>query len=151
MKKLHLWLLASLFVAAFTLTACGDDDDEPANQNQQSSTWKCTKSYSQSEYDILTLTLGKDNSCTMVHELWNGEQLHVRWIYQGKYIINSDAEATVTVEKTFGQNPEDPEPWDTGNPQETFKVKYRRDGNQLYIIGMIITGQSFPEGPYIKQ
>ena len=27
MKKLNLWLLASLFVAAFTLTACGDDDD----------------------------------------------------------------------------------------------------------------------------
>ena len=30
MKKLNLWLLASLFVAAFTLTACGDDDDEEA-------------------------------------------------------------------------------------------------------------------------
>ena len=27
MKKLNLWLLASLFVAAFTLCACGDDDD----------------------------------------------------------------------------------------------------------------------------
>ncbi len=28
MKKTYLWLLASLFVAAFTLTACGSDDDE---------------------------------------------------------------------------------------------------------------------------
>lgn len=27
MKKLNLWLLVSLFVAAFMLTACGDDDD----------------------------------------------------------------------------------------------------------------------------
>jgi len=27
MKKLNLWLLASLFVAAFTLAACGDDND----------------------------------------------------------------------------------------------------------------------------
>ena len=27
MKKLNLWLFLSLFVAAFTLTACGDDDD----------------------------------------------------------------------------------------------------------------------------
>ena len=27
MKKLNLWLLLSLFVAAFTLTACGDDND----------------------------------------------------------------------------------------------------------------------------
>ena len=30
MKKLNLWLLASLFVAAFTLSACGDDDDSPS-------------------------------------------------------------------------------------------------------------------------
>lgn len=28
MKKWSLWLFASFFVAAFTLTACGDDDDE---------------------------------------------------------------------------------------------------------------------------
>ena len=28
MKKTYLWLLASLFVAAFTLTACGSDDDD---------------------------------------------------------------------------------------------------------------------------
>jgi len=28
MKKLYLWLLLSLFTAAFTLTACGGDDDE---------------------------------------------------------------------------------------------------------------------------
>ena len=27
MKKLNLWLFMSLFVAAFTLTACGDDDN----------------------------------------------------------------------------------------------------------------------------
>ena len=28
MKKLNFWLFASLFVAAFTLTACGSDDDD---------------------------------------------------------------------------------------------------------------------------
>ena len=28
MKKLNLWLFLSLFVAAFTLTACGSDDDD---------------------------------------------------------------------------------------------------------------------------
>ena len=31
MKKLNLWLLASLFVAAFALSACGDDDDTPGD------------------------------------------------------------------------------------------------------------------------
>ena len=28
MKKLNFWLFASLFIAAFTLTACGDDDED---------------------------------------------------------------------------------------------------------------------------
>ena len=47
MKKLNLWLLASLFVAAFTLAACGDDNDSvtppPAPEGDVSSiegTWK---------------------------------------------------------------------------------------------------------------
>ena len=31
MKKLNFWLLASLFVAAFTLSACGDEEEENDN------------------------------------------------------------------------------------------------------------------------
>lgn len=31
MKKLNFWLLASLFVAAFTLSACGDDEENNEN------------------------------------------------------------------------------------------------------------------------
>ena len=38
MKKLNLWLLASLFVAAFTLTACGSDDDDTPGDNPGSPT-----------------------------------------------------------------------------------------------------------------
>ena len=47
MKKLNLWLFLSLFIAAFTLTACGDDNDSvtppPAPEGDVSSiegTWK---------------------------------------------------------------------------------------------------------------
>lgn len=46
MKKLNLWLFASLFVAAFTLTACGDDDDpevpnsDVVGTNDLIGTWK---------------------------------------------------------------------------------------------------------------
>ena len=149
MKKLNLWLLASFFVAAFTLSACGGDDDEPTNQNQLSGKWKYTKLFTDGDKKVYTLTFGTNNSFTMVEELYNGDVLHVTWTYQGKYIA-TDAEATVTVEKTIGKDPNS-EPWDTGNPQETFKVEYRRDGNQLYIIGIKVNGQSFPEGPYVKQ
>ena len=39
MKKLNLWLFLSLFAAAFTLTACGsDDDDSPKTPDVPSST-----------------------------------------------------------------------------------------------------------------
>ena len=31
MKKLNLWLFASLFVAAFTLSACSSSDDSPSS------------------------------------------------------------------------------------------------------------------------
>ena len=108
MKKLNLWLLVSLFVAALTLSACGGSDDEPTSNNRLSGKWKYTKSLADGD-DVYTLTFGSDNSYTLVKELWNGEVLHVRWIYKGNYIA-TDAEATITVNQILGQNPEDPEP-----------------------------------------
>ncbi len=41
MKKLNLWLFASLFVAAFTLSACGsdDDDDKPTTATLVGTKW----------------------------------------------------------------------------------------------------------------
>ncbi len=143
MKKLNLWLFASLFVAALTLSACGGSDDEPTN-NRLSGKWKYTKSLADGDKDVYTLTFGSDNSYTLVKELWNGEVLHVRWIYKGNYIA-TDAEATITVNQILGQNPEDPAPWATSYTQAPFKVEYRIDGNKLYLVGNVI-----PEGPYIK-
>ena len=44
MKKLNLWLLASFFVAAFTLTACGsDEDDDNASKPPKNETVKVTE------------------------------------------------------------------------------------------------------------
>ena len=43
MKKKYLWLFASLFVAAFTLTACGsDDDDNSGTGGSLVGTWAAT-------------------------------------------------------------------------------------------------------------
>ncbi|MBR1788000.1 MAG: hypothetical protein IJ762_02245 [Bacteroidaceae bacterium] len=38
MRKWNLWLLASLFIAAFTLSACGDDDEETKDGPVKTST-----------------------------------------------------------------------------------------------------------------
>lgn len=153
MKKLNLWLLVSLFVAALTLSACGGSDDEPTSNNRLSGKWICTQPFESGGRAVYSLTFGTDNSCTLVKELWqSADQLHVRWIYEGKYIVTSDAEATVTLERILCQNPEDPEPGVASTRQKTFKVEYRIDGKQLYVIGLGSgIGDNIPEGPYIKQ
>lgn len=83
MKKLNLWLLASLFVAAFTLTACGDDDDNGGDKKinpkkELIGTWKCVNP---NDVDnCWTLTMGEDNSFSLscvenkkkTSNLWNG-------------------------------------------------------------------------------
>ena len=153
MKKLNLWLFASLFVAAFTLTACGSDDDEPTKQNRLSGIWICTQPFESGGRAVYSLTFGTDNSCTLVKELWeSADKLHVRWIYEGKYIVTSDAEVTFTLERILCQNPEDPEPQEVSNRQKTFKVEYRIEGKQLYVIGLGSgIGDNISEGPYVKQ
>ena len=151
MKKLNLWLFMSLFVAALTLSACGGSDDEPTN-NRLSGKWICTQPFESGGRAVYSLTFGTDNSCTLVKELWqSADQLHVRWIYEGKYIVTSDAEATVTLERILCQNP-DTDPQEVNKLQKTFKVEYRIDGKQLYVIGLGSgIGDNIPEGPYIKQ
>ena len=70
MKKLNLWLLASLFVAALTLTACSkDDDDKDDPKKEQLSakdligTWTYTNSLNENYYFLLTL--GEDNTFSL--------------------------------------------------------------------------------------
>lgn len=150
MKKLNLWLLMSLFAAAFTLSACGsDDDDKPTNANQLVGTWKWNPGTGESGQatSIETLTFGNDNSFKRVEELMNGNQLHVRWINQGTYVLLEGNKATITVNKTYGQNPDDPEPWEAGGAEEPFTVTYRIDGNKMYYTRY----QGIELGPFIKQ
>ena len=149
MKKLNLWLLLSLFVAAFTLTACGSDDDDetPANTNALSGTWKWIPQHDGADVsEVNYLTFGNDNSFKQTQELYANNHLHVRWIYVGTYAIQDGNKVTINIEKCYGQNADDPEPWDAGGA-ESFTITYRIDGNKLYYTRY----QGSEEGPYVKQ
>ena len=91
MKKLNFWLLASLFTAALTLTACGGDDDGPSsnpggngNGEEQpgepaltindlaGTTWEVWASKENAPEDYQRLTIGADNSFTL-HQNWESD------------------------------------------------------------------------------
>lgn len=150
MKKLNLWLLLSLFVAAFTLTACGDDDDDkaPEDTNVLSGTWKWVPQNGGSDVsEVNYLTFGTNNTFKQTQELlYANNVLHVRWIYTGTYTILDEAKVSVTVNKTYGQNADDPEPWEAGGG-DSFTATYRIDGNKLYYSRY----EGVVEGPYVKQ
>ena len=59
MKKLNLWLLASLFVAALTLTACSKDDDDKKNSMSLMGTWKAWDSMDETNHQLLTFNKDK--------------------------------------------------------------------------------------------
>ena len=68
MKKWNLWLLASLFVAAFTLTACSkDDDDDKKNSMSLIGTWKAWDSMDETHYQLLTFNKDKTFSLDYVN------------------------------------------------------------------------------------
>lgn len=96
MKKINFWLLASLFTAALTLTACGGDDDGPSGNpggngggeeqvdepaltiNDLKGTWKWVNP--KNADNNWTLAMGEDNSFSLSYakskdatpELWIG-------------------------------------------------------------------------------
>ena len=149
MKKTYLWLLASLFVAAFTLTACGSDDDDDKDGDTGAvitGVWKYSEPKTSDAYRVYTLTFGKDNSYTMEEKIMAGDKMHVRFIYKGTYQA-TETQAFITVSKSYCQNPDDPEPWDTENAPQQFTMNYRIDGNKLYL-----TSETMDiGGPYIRQ
>ena len=102
MKKLNLWLFASLFVAAFTLTACGSDDDDntPAGPTSIVGKWSasvpawgdglCSRYNHDITYEF------KSDKTFVVQADWSGGGEDVKQLcrFSGTY---SDANGTVTL------------------------------------------------------
>ena len=103
MKKLNLWLLASLFVAAFTLCACGDDDDSGSPAPTPTSvvgTWDAfIKASNPDDMALryshkLTYVFNQDGTFkirTIYGEGQSSEQFHGEEtvVFSGKYVANN--------------------------------------------------------------
>ena len=90
MKKLNFWLLASLFVAAFTVAACGDEDEPlgPDNNNNNP-----TDSTTTPKDSTVTLPVNAEN----LKGTWDGFVEHdfAQGYYQ-RWRINFDGENYTT-------------------------------------------------------
>ena len=147
MKKLNLWLLASLFVAAFVMTACNKDDDEkkddPQEEEQQPAqdpqeeqpsakdligTWVFTNP--SNEDNFLKLTLADDNSFSL--SLQKYSNLLGKWA--GSW-AEKDGDIVVTVNQyTIGDKKEDVE--------RKINLCYKKMANGF----LIYFDQSLPKG-----
>ena len=114
MKKWNLWLLASLFVAALTLTACSKDDDEKKNDPKKEvkkvmGTWVSVNP----EFDSWskTVTLNDDNTFTYTYCAYAGEEYENKNIYSGNWELkNGDILVTLnTRENIYKDNDEEKE------------------------------------------
>ena len=118
MKKLNLWLLLSLFVAAFTLSACGSDDDDdtpPANTNPLVGTWESTG--------------------TGAFEPTHGSALHNAYQMRGIYTVKDNV-ITVTYSQFSWVSTEDGVTiLDNEDTDQTYQYTYKFENNNLLISG----------------
>ena len=101
MKKLNLWLFASLFLAAFTLSACGDDDtsgDNPGNPTSIEGKWHAyVKAWgdglcSRYNHDI-TYEFKSDKTFTVLAD-WSWDEEKALFRFSGSYTTSN---GTVTL------------------------------------------------------
>lgn len=134
MKKWNIWLLMSLFVAAFTLSACGDDDDEPkAAENELVGKWESAL------YDATTyaLELTANNNVVFDYRMYSGEtgELHAGYQKKGTYSVKDHEITVVFTQHTYL----DIETGSYGRTDtstgETYKYTYRFQDGKLLISG----------------
>ena len=132
MKKLNLWLFMSLFVAAFTLSACGDDDDKPADTNPLFGRWESKEPL---KVDIVKVsyafTIGADKSVKFEYRMRNNAgALHNGYNRYGTYVEDGKKITVnyIKFERVSGDQ-------DTFDQPEQFVYTYRIENNRLFISG----------------
>ena len=149
MKKLNLWLLASLFVAAFTLTACGSDDDDnkPTDTDPLFGRWEAQQSFGVDTNISYAFVIGADKKISYEYRMYSaGGGLHNGYILTGTYQINGQ---TVTVNFTKFQRLTDDR--DSFEQNEQYVYTYKLENNKLYISGDDTNGKEFQNTEFVKK
>jgi hypothetical protein len=133
MKKLNLWLFMSLFVAAFTLSACGDDDnDKPADTNPLLGRWESKVPLDLGDVKVsYAFTIGADKSVKFEYRMRNNDGvLHNGYNRYGTYVEDGKK---ITVNYVKFERVSDNK--DTFDQPEQFVYTYRIENNRLFISG----------------
>jgi hypothetical protein len=148
MKKLNLWLLASLFVTAFTLTACGDnDDDTPPETNPLFGRWEAQHSFGADTNISYAFVLGANNNISYEYRMYSaGGGLHNGYILTGTYQVSGQ-----TINVTFTKFQRLTGDKDTFEQVDQHVYNYRLENNKLYISGDDTNGKEFNNTEFVKK
>ena len=146
MKKLNLWLLASLFVAAFTLSACGSDDD-PKESNPLFGRWEAQESFGTDTKISYAFVLGSNNSISYEYRMYSASgALHNGYIRTGTYLLSGQK---INVAFTEFQRLTDDK--DTFDQYDEYVYTYKIENNKLYISGDDTNGKDFVNTEFVKK
>ncbi len=132
MKKLNLWLFASLFVAAFTLTACR---------------WEAQHSFGADTNISYAFVLGANNNISYEYRMYSaGGGLHNGYILTGTYQVSGQ-----TINVTFTKFQRLTDDKDTFEQVNQYVYTYRLENNKLYISGDDTNGKEFNNTEFVKK
>ena len=148
MKKLNLWLLASLFVTAFTLSACGDnDDDTPPETNPLFGRWEAQHSFGADTNISYAFVLGANNNISYEYRMYSaGGGLHNGYILTGTYQVSGQ-----TINVTFTKFQRLTDDKDTFGQVYQYVYTFRLENNKLYISGDDTNGKEFQNTEFVKK
>ena len=141
MKKLNFWLLASLFVAAFTLAACGDDEEETTGGDKEwVGTWESTGTGAFDDASEVStrykLVLKADKSVVFTYKMFGPSGgLHNAYQMKGTF-TTKDNVATVNYTKFNWVDTNDGVTLlDTEDTNRTYTYTYKFENGRLLISG----------------
>lgn len=147
MKKLNLWLLLSLFVAAFTLTACGGSDDDTTDTNPLFGRWESSLSIGAETSTSYAFEIRDDNSITYEYRLYSSNgSLHNGYNLTGTYQLVGQ-----TMKVTFTKFTRVTDDKDSFEQIDQYDYTYKIENNKLYISGDDTNGQVFKDTEFVKK
>ena len=133
---------------AFTLTACGDnDDDTPPETNPLFGRWEAQHSFGADTNISYAFVLGANNNISYEYRMYSaGGGLHNGYILTGTYQVSGQ-----TINVTFTKFQRLTDDKDTFEQVDQYVYTYRLENNKLYISGDDTNGKEFNNTEFVKK